>query len=68
MIPECEQLLAFIHELRVLAAQARQRGDARVMEPSPGYWYGVQFGYEDAAQRLEEVLARGDRSRLIKVS
>jgi hypothetical protein len=31
-------------------------GDVLVPEPSPGYWYGVQLGYEDAAQRLEDVL------------
>ncbi len=51
-----DRLIAQLHELRVLAMQAKQRGDARVMEPTPGYWYCMRFEYEDAAQRVEDML------------
>ena len=50
-----------IHELRVLAAQARQRGDLRSSGDLPAeYWYGVQFGYEDAAERLEVLIGEDE--------
>ena len=41
----------------MLATQARQRGElARLDDLPPSYWYGVQFGYDDAIERLEALL------------
>jgi virulence-associated protein VagC len=48
------RLIDLLHELRVLAVQAKQRGDARIIEPTPGYWYDAQLG-QNAAQRQENV-------------
>lgn len=55
-LPDRDQLIALIADLRELAAEARRRGDGRIAEPSLGYWYGVLFGLEDAADRLEALL------------
>ena len=49
-----DQLTALLHELRVLATQARQRGElARLDDLPPSYWYGVQFGSEDVIERFK---------------
>ena len=54
---DSERLTALLHELRVLATQARQRGDLRRVGDLPAeYWYGAQFGYEDAVERLEVLI------------
>ena len=60
-MPTRDQLLALVHELRGLSIQATQRGDLRLGEPMPGYWYGIMAGYEGAVQKLEadERPARG---------
>jgi hypothetical protein len=55
-----EALLNAVRELRLLACAAQARGNERVQYVMGGsssdYWHGVQFGYEDAAQRLEQML------------
>ena len=52
-----DQLTALLHELRVLATQARQRGELDRRDDLPlSCWYGVQFGYDDAIERLEALL------------
>ena len=57
-----ELLAATIRELQVLAAQARQRGDLRRHgDLPPEYWYGVQFGYEDAIEQLEVIINAAGR-------
>lgn len=58
---ERKQMADILHELRVLAAQAKQRGDL-VRSPNalpPTYWYCVQFAYEDAIERLEALMSQG---------
>ena len=41
----------------MLSEQARQRGELRQRSGLPAeYWYGVQYGYEDAAERVKVLI------------
>ena len=54
---ESDELITLLANLRSLVQQAEANGNKHDPKTAlPHYWYGVKVGYEDAANRLEELL------------
>src|SRR5689334_22543805 len=58
-----DHLNAVIHELLILAEQAQQLGNCCRQSGLPAeYWYGVQYGYEDAAERIRDLITEANEA------
>lgn len=56
---EFDPLVALLDELRTLAKQVGERGSApQKDDPPAAFFFGIQLGYEEAAERLEAVMRR----------
>jgi hypothetical protein len=52
-----ETLVVHLYELRALALEYGKRGDApKKDDPPAAYFYGIEAGYEEAAERLEALM------------
>jgi hypothetical protein len=52
-----ELLLVHLEELRALAQEYGKRGDApKKDDPPAAYFYGIEYGYGEAAERLEALM------------
>jgi hypothetical protein len=57
---ELDPLIVLLDELRVLAKQVGDRGSApKKDDPPAAFFFGIQLGYEEAAERLEAIMRRG---------
>ena len=56
---ELDPLIALLEELRNLAKQVGERGNTpQKDDPPAAFFFGIQLGYEEAAERLEAVMRR----------
>ncbi len=59
MMIEIDPLVTLLEELRTIAEQMGKRGTSpKKDDPPAAFFFGIQLGYEVAAERLEAIMRR----------